>query len=115
MPRGIAKNSKLDKRRKLNYGPYFKKRSIPERLKSVVVIRDKNVCQNCGKKGKIFGFFPYLQVRENIYEKWVAFEISHIIPEPKGGKNILENLILLCRYCNRSLGTKIWLPSQEKE
>lgn len=30
------------------------------------------------------------------------FEIDHIIPRVKGGENILENVTVACRRCNRS-------------
>lgn len=30
------------------------------------------------------------------------FEIDHIIPRIKGGENILENVTVACRSCNRS-------------
>jgi 5-methylcytosine-specific restriction endonuclease McrA len=30
------------------------------------------------------------------------FEIDHIVPRIKGGENILENVTVACRRCNRS-------------
>ena len=97
----------------------FKKATIPERLKSAVIIRDRGVCQNCGKKAIIYEWGAVSYPRYRAYErKWginISFEIGHIIPESQGGATVLENLILLCRFCNRNLGTKTWQPPQDQE
>ena len=83
----------------------FKKKQIPYRLKTFITVRDKGMCQKCGKKGKIKPLFGcYLIAYEQIYKEDVALEIGHIIAESKGGKMIVENLLLLCRRCNRSMG-----------
>ena len=74
---------------------------------AVIPLRDEATCQNCGKKGEIFGIFPSVQIRENIKDKWIAFEIHHIIPVARGGTNHLQNLTLLCQNCNRKLGDRI--------
>ena len=34
----------------------------------------------------------------------IKFEIDHIVPVIKGGKNVIDNLILSCRRCNRAKG-----------
>jgi len=95
----------------------MRKKSIPNRLKAWVVWRDKGICQNCGKQGKIIQYgavsYPLWRTFEKINGKDVAFEISHILPESAGGQVIIENLILLCRRCNRSLGTNKWIPLNE--
>ncbi len=83
---------------------YFKKTLIPVHLRRAILIRDNNTCQYCGKAGKK-GHYPD-KVFEIIFGKEVAFEIDHIIPEFRGGKTILDNLILACRKCNRSKGYK---------
>lgn len=98
----------------------YKKATIPQRLRNAVILRDRGICQNCGFRGKIFSWLGKIQnysTREwsNRYEKYIAMEIGHIIPEFKGGKTILENLILLCRDCNRSLGIKLWQHPQVEE
>jgi hypothetical protein len=33
-----------------------------------------------------------------------SFEAGHNIPESKGGKTVLENLIPICSTCNKSMG-----------
>jgi hypothetical protein len=37
----------------------------------------------------------------------VDLTIDHIIPRIRGGKNVLENLQILCRTCNSRKGSKI--------
>ncbi len=84
-----------------------KKKNIPSKIKSQVVLRDKGICQICGTKGEIVDLgweIKAYQDRGHIYQ--CCFEIDHIIPESKGGKTELENLQLLCRHCNRSKGAK---------
>ena len=97
----------------------FKKRNIPDRLKIAVALRDKGICQNCGKEGFLSrGGLAYEKKKEPDFYKssfddryrWIPMETSHIIPESWDGKTIMENLILLCRYCNRSLGANKWTP-----
>lgn len=100
----------------------FKKIKIPSRLKTLITLRDKGICQNCGVKGKIEksidgGYIAY-EHRESIVskiQKWnpaqiekIPMETAHIVPEFDGGKSVAENLVLMCRFCNRSIGTKIW-------
>ena len=43
------------------------------------------VCANCGKRSR----------------SQIIFQVDHIKPLNKGGKTVLENLQLLCRFCNR--------------
>ncbi len=99
----------------------IKKKQIPLRIKTLVVLRDNGICQNCGKKGTVENGIcgsktAYTIERKyphpNFPEEKITMEISHVVPEFLGGEIIAENLILMCRRCNRSLGPKIW---QEKE
>lgn len=85
----------------------YKKKAIPSKLKSQVVLRDKGICQICGLKGRVVDLGWEIKTYQDLgnYHR-CTFEIDHIIPESKGGKAILENLQLLCRHCNRSKGTK---------
>ena len=85
----------------------FKKKAIPSKLKSQVVLRDKGICQICGKQGEIVDLGWEIKTYENRHHSYrCTFEIDHIIPESKGGKTTLDNLQLLCRHCNRSKGAK---------
>lgn len=36
-----------------------------------------------------------------------AFEIDHVLPVVRGGGDNLENLVVACRKCNRSKGSKL--------
>lgn len=61
-------------------------------------------CYFCGAPGSIF--WPRRQDGKPSY--WVAFsgvELDHFTPEHSGGTTDGNNLILSCRYCNRSRGT----------
>lgn len=85
----------------------FKKRAIPSRLKSQVVLRDKGICQICGLQGRIVDLGWEIKAYQDSGHFYrCSFEIDHIKPESKGGETTLENLQLLCRHCNRSKGTK---------
>jgi 5-methylcytosine-specific restriction endonuclease McrA len=53
-------------------------------LRFLVLKRDKFTCQYCGRKAPV-----------------VILQVDHIIPESKGGKTIIENLITACEECNR--------------
>lgn len=63
---------------------------ITPEIRHKIIIRDKGICQHCGKKC-------------NTSE----IEIDHIIPISKGGKSTLCNLQVLCRHCNRKKGNRI--------
>lgn len=63
---------------------------MTRRLRSVVILRDKKICQICGKI-----------CTDN------EIEIDHIIPVSKGGKTCEDNLQVLCRDCNRKKSNKI--------
>lgn len=48
---------------------------------------------------------------------WISFtslEIDHVVPESKGGTGHPDNLVLACRRCNRSKGTKRFPRGQER-
>lgn len=94
----------------------YKKRTIPQRLRTAVAIRDEGMCQKCGKTGKIIcdGVCCMAYEKEDIEYlskgrggvgiHGLSFDVGHIISEFNGGEIVLENLILLCRRCNRSMG-----------
>jgi len=53
-----------------------------------VIQRDGFICKICGLSCKN------------------DFEIDHLIPKCKGGEDVLENLRMTCRKCNRLKGGK---------
>lgn len=63
------------------------KRTINNRLRVQVLIRDGNACKICGRK--VTG--------DDIH-------IDHVVPWSKGGETVLENLQVLCSICNTGKG-----------
>lgn len=43
----------------------------------------------------------------------LAFEAGHIVSVAKGGKTTIDNLVPICRECNRSMGTKNMIDFQK--
>jgi hypothetical protein len=65
------------------------KRTKPNKaLKKMVYVRDKGICRMCNEKVDLF-----------------SFEIGHDVAHSKGGKLNLQNAILLCSLCNKSMRT----------
>ena len=75
------------------------KKAIPQVVRRTVIIRDRGICQYCGKQGdyRIFSETGWV---------WMEHELDHLIPESKGGQAIIENIVVACRHCNRSKGNK---------
>ena len=66
-----------------------KKRPKPtQALKKMIYIRDKGICRLCNEKVDPFNF-----------------EVGHDVAHSKGGKLNLQNAILLCSLCNKSMRT----------
>jgi len=61
-------------------------RSVPKRLRFLVLQRDSFTCRYCGRSPKQHG---------------VTVEADHIIAWTKGGETIMDNLQTLCMDCNR--------------
>jgi len=89
-----------------------KKRIIPLETRRSVAVKygckpggEKDVeCYFCGAKGSIW----WPTTRKGRPSSWVAFsgvELDHFIPENTGGTETNENMVLSCRYCNRSRGS----------
>lgn len=89
-----------------------RKASIPAGVRRAVAVKygcppgkeKEATCYYCGAPGSIW-WAPLSNGRPS---SWVAFsglEIDHFIPESSGGPTESENLVLSCRYCNRSKGT----------
>ena len=97
-------------------GRILSRRSVSMHLQFTVIKRDSSTCQYCGKVGVFmmrFGKPAVLENPKNINlsgmdfyngSDVIKFEIDHIIPVIQGGMNIVDNLILSCRKCNRSKG-----------
>jgi 5-methylcytosine-specific restriction endonuclease McrA len=93
-------------------GELYKKASISTPLRRALADKygclpgnEKDVeCFSCGAPGRIY----WHRLRNGRPSAWVTFslEIDHATPETSGGQNVAENLILSCRYCNRSRGSK---------
>jgi 5-methylcytosine-specific restriction endonuclease McrA len=65
------------------------KRTKPTKaLKKMIFVRDKGVCRVCNERVDPFNF-----------------EVAHDIAHSKGGKLTLQNSILLCSLCNKSMRT----------
>lgn len=59
--------------------------------KKNVIVRDGNVCQYCGERGK-------------------RLTIDHVVPRSKGGKTTFENCVASCQECNHKKKNR--LPSE---
>jgi hypothetical protein len=65
------------------------KRTKPNKaLKKMIFMRDKGTCRVCNEKVDPFNF-----------------EVGHDIAHSKGGKLTLQNAVLLCSICNKSMRT----------
>ena len=71
-------------------------KSIPTRVKLLVVVRDGLVCQACGCDVHLDN--PRADDR---------LHFDHIYPVCHGGKSTVDNIQVLCRRCNRKKGTSI--------
>lgn len=61
-----------------------------------IVARDGTRCHYCGVELLFEGDFNAPRFRS----------VDHIKPQARGGKSLLENLVLSCRICNSSKGVK---------
>lgn len=65
--------------RKRGYGSFW------EKLRKLVIRRDKGLCQECLRNGRTAA----------------GKDVDHIVPKSQGGTNKLTNLELLCRPCHK--------------
>jgi len=96
-----------DARKRANKSPeYLEKRRIDEQN------RRARIRANGGRLSKGLGARLFaLQLGHCVYCKRSlesAYEMDHIVPLARGGKNVDENIQLLCPPCNRRKHTKLW-------
>lgn len=77
--------------------------SIRHKTRWRVIIRDGARCRYCNTRRSPF---------------WDEWEIDHIYPVARGGRNrhslLRGNLALACRSCNRSKSAHLWVPRKLK-
>lgn len=89
------------------------KRTISHRVRMEVALRyggkpGERVavkCRFCSATGDVY-IFP-LTPRQTV--GWAVFpglELDHVVPESAGGPSNADNIVLSCRRCNRSRGTR---------
>ena len=95
-----------------------RKSTIPSSVRREIALRHgckpgESVDVKCAYCDFVGGIYWYAVRRQKL--GWVAFsglEMDHITPEAEGGKTTTENLVLCCRRCNRSKGSKTeWRPA----
>lgn len=67
-------------------------------------------CYYCGTPGRVH----WHKLHNGRPSGWVTFpglELEHLECEREGGKTSSENMVLACRHCNRSKGTKHWIDA----
>lgn len=74
---------------------------IPNQIRRDVAIRDRGVCHWCEKKALTVKLDQW-GIPRFYDENKIAYEHDHLIPEEKGGKTKLKNVVLSCRKCNRT-------------
>jgi hypothetical protein len=65
---------------------------IPAKLRRQVLAAARNKCAYCRSEERLMG---------------VTFEIEHIVPRSKGGKNSIDNLCLSCPPCNHHKSKRV--------
>ena len=81
-----------------------RKQAIPSGVRRAVVERDGGDCHWCGRPGRIL---------LHGYWTWIEHEFDHVLPESRGGATSADNIVIACRACNRSRGSKLveeWVP-----
>jgi len=69
------------------------KRAFSELERIIIYRKGKGLCQECLREDK-----PEKEAQVS----WTEYQADHVFPHAKGGKTILENGELLCRYHNQS-------------
>jgi 5-methylcytosine-specific restriction protein A len=79
------------------------RRVLWPKIKSSVLRRDKNICQDCGvcyEHGRMKVFDPALRHGRGGM-RYESLEVHHIIPRSRGGSDHPGNLKTLCPACHR--------------
>lgn len=66
-------------------------------------------CYYCGSEGRIH----WHRLRSGRPSSWISFanlELDHLVAESVGGSSETDNIVLACRRCNRTKGSKNWIP-----
>jgi len=74
------------------------KRAFSELERIIIYRKGKGLCKECLKEGK-----PEKEAQVS----WTEYQADHVFPHSKGGKTIIENGELLCRYHNQTKSDKI--------
>jgi hypothetical protein len=64
---------------------------MPHPLYAVVGTRAGGLCEYCKTPERLAGY---------------AFEVEHIVPTTRGGRDELDNLALSCGFCNKAKGSR---------
>ncbi len=71
-------------------------RTINDKLRAMVLLRDNSTCQMCGK---------------SVAEDHIKVHVDHIVPYEWGGETVIDNLQCVCSICND--GKKNWEKSED--
>lgn len=88
----IQPKSKVNDVKKIKKISFRTTRGAYGKLRHVIYQRDNYRCLECGATNEE-----------------IRLEIDHIVPWAKGGRTELDNLQTLCKDCNRSKHTRIWV------
>jgi 5-methylcytosine-specific restriction endonuclease McrA len=86
---GLVRHTNKQRRLHRTYSKPIGTRNPPTWMKQRVYVRDNGQCRHCGVTEH--------QVRVKTGK---AMEYDHIIPWSRGGPTTVNNLQLLCPYCN---------------
>jgi len=90
------------------------KKAIPTSIRRAVALKygcppGKKIeaaCHYCGRLGSICWHWLYTSQRPSAWVSFSDLELDHLHPEALGGPSTAENIVLACRRCNRSKGSK---------
>lgn len=67
-------------------------------------------CYYCGSPGKVH-WWTLADGRPSAWVTFPGLELDHLEPEGTGGESSSPNIVLACRRCNRSKGSKHWVEA----